>query len=157
MKPKYSQEIVDLAVELVEVGHSNIYIRSLLNEEFGIKISNVMLDKWFRRKRESFFKPDYKFQTNYEDAMKFKEKVESLRQQVKAGLILIYLGEVPGSNNKPLIREKHSVIRGVYKNFVLTEDGAIQFSDIKGVINFGQVKEKESVSSTSQIPTTTCK
>ena len=137
-KHKYSQEIMEFAVDLLEKGHSEKFAVMELKEIYGIKVNPASVLCWFREKRVSFLGADTKAERNYQDAVNYNKRVAKLKKQAQTGLILIYIGEVPGkTSSKPIMGEKHSVIKKVYNNFILTEDGAIQFNDVKGVVNFG--------------------
>ena len=137
-KLKHPKEVMDFAVNMIENGMPDSYILSELKDKFGVEITSGRLDTWFHLAREKFFTADYKAERNYQDAINFNKRVANLKKEAKTGLILIYAGEIPGkTSNKPIMGEKHSVIKSVYNNFILTEDGAIQFNDVKGVLNFG--------------------
>ena len=139
---KVSQEIKDFAVEMMEHGHSSSYIKTVLEEDFGVIIKRWdTLDRWFITSRSNLYKrsdeSSDRYEHNYQDAMNFNKRVAKLKEHAKPGLILVYMGEVPGQNEKPIPGERQSLIKRVYRNYILTEDGAIQFNDAKGVINFG--------------------
>ena len=140
-KPIYPQEIKDFVVNLAEDGYEDNYIINATNIKFGITIRSNLINSWFMTNRvftsRSERADDKAYSVKCRDYSNFKAKVEQIRKQAKQGLVLIYFGYMPGTNNKPIKKLKKSVIKGVYNNYILTEDGAIQFCDIKGVVKVG--------------------
>ena len=136
VKGGYTQEVINYALEMIERGCEIGYIKSLLAEKFKVNANEATIECWFRRTRKEFMPVGVSSEI-IDDAVKLNARIEKFKEQAKPGLMLIYVGEVPDTKNRPRMKEKRSIIKKVYRHFILTEDGCVQFSDVKGVIIFG--------------------
>lgn len=136
VKGGYTQEVINYALEMIERGCEIGYIKFLLAEKFKVNANEATIECWFRRTRKEFM-PVGVSSGIIDDAVNFRKRVEKFKKQAKPGLMLVYIGEVPDTKNRPQRHEKRSIIKKVYRNFILTEDECVQFSDVKGVIIFG--------------------
>lgn len=100
---------------------------------------------WFHSKRSDFLTVRREPKNNMLDIERYKRKVDAIKRTAKAGSLLAYKDEVVDNGTVKYL-ERTAIIIGVYKNFILTEAGCVQFNDIKGVIKVGQEEQRQKTS-----------
>ncbi len=144
-KSKYPKELVDYTISLLEEGHTEGEAQGIIKNERNMCISKTVMLAWFHSKRSDFLTVRREPKNNMLDIERYKRKVDAIKRTAKAGSLLAYKDEVVDNGTVKYL-ERTAIIIGVYKNFILTEAGCVQFNDIKGVIKVGQEEQRQKTS-----------
>ena len=136
VKKEYDKEIIDYAVNLLENGADEIYVRDMVKEKYGLEVSAKSITNWFMLKRQNLWKDDIEKTTVREkkerQAEILKRRMQRLRRTLKLNDVIVYKYYV--SDDGMSYKTKTAKVIKTYPFYILTQQGAVQYADVKGVL-----------------------
>ena len=135
-KKVYSEEIINYAVKMLEDGADEVYVRDMVKEKYGLEVGLKTVTNWFMLKRQNLWNDDIEKTTVRErkerEAATLKRRMKRLKTELKLDDVIVYKDYV-SDDGMSCKYEKAKVIK-LYKYYILTNKGAIQYADVKGVL-----------------------
>lgn len=132
---KYPQELRDFVIDMAIQGVPDSTIIFEVEKQFGVKIKCFHINQWFRHSICDLIPTgDRDFIKNMNDSKDLASHIAYIVHNAKVGDTISYKTTEPVNArgiNISVIREA-TVIK-LYSNYILTDKGCIQLSDIKGV------------------------